>query len=84
MLFRSVAQLAALKGAQATEEPDVTLARVVAAAEAGDLDEAKLALSQLRASFPAIAAAPKAALERLTLAPEIIERMLQSAQKVGL
>jgi tetratricopeptide (TPR) repeat protein len=78
------AQLAALKDTSATEEPDVTLARVVAAAEAGNLEEARRALAQLRTNYPTIAAAPKAALERLTLAPDIIDRMLQSTRKVGL
>ena len=78
------AQTAAMHGIDSNEEPDVALARVVAAAESGDLDDAKNALARLRTRFPAIAAAPKAALERLTIAPELVRRMLASVEKVGL
>ena len=77
-------QQAAARSIGATEEPDAALAQVIAAAEAGKLDDAKTALAQLRAHYPAFAASPKAALERLTLAPEIVERLMLSASKIGL
>ncbi len=77
-------QQQAVRNLGVSEEPDSAFAKVVAAAEAGNLDEAREALVQLRSHFPGFAAAPKQALERLTLAPDIVERLVASAQKVGL
>ena len=78
------AQQSALNGVEDSGEPAVVFAKIIAAVEAGHIDDAKAELMNLRSRFPHFAAAPKAALERLTMAPELVERLLASAQKAGL
>ncbi len=79
-----VAQRAAIGNIGESQEPDAIFARVIAAAESGEIDEARRLLGELRDNAPSFAASPRKGLERLTLAPGVIDRMMFSMKKAGL